>query len=66
MRSTVAVFELAADGTAVPGPTLDLEGVDHDALRVAAATALTARYARVRSLAFTPTGLVAYVVPHVR
>ena len=63
MRSTLAVFELATDGTAIPGPTLDLEAVDHDALRVAATAALTARYARIRSLAFTPTGLIAYVVP---
>ena len=65
MRSTIAVFELVPDGTAVPGPTLDLEGVDHDALRAAAKAALIERYAGVRSIGFTPTGLVAYVVPRV-
>ncbi len=65
MRSTVAVFELAPDGTAVPGLSIDVEGVDHDGVRVAAAKALTARYAQVRSIGFTPTGVVAYVVPRV-
>jgi hypothetical protein len=44
---------------------VEVEAAHHDALRAAATAALTARYARVRSIGFTPTGLVAYVVPRV-
>jgi hypothetical protein len=65
MRSKVVVFELTPDGSAVPGSPVEVEAAHHDALRAAATAALTARYARVRSIGFTPTGLVAYVVPRV-
>ena len=65
MHSTVVVFELAPDGAAIPGPTVEIEAAHHDALRVAATAMLATRYARVRSIGFTPTGLVAYVVPRV-
>jgi hypothetical protein len=64
MQSTLAVFELATDGRAIPGTPLEVEAAHHDALRVAANAMLSMRYAQVRSIAFTPTGMVAYVVPH--
>ena len=62
MRRTLSVFQIPA-GAAVPVPVgeLELEAKSHDDLRATARALLAERYPRVKSVSFTPSGLVAYV-----
>lgn len=65
MRRTLKLFVIPAGkppGTPPePGPELELEAGSEDELREAARIAIADCGQRVRSLSFTPTGLVAYV-----
>lgn len=65
MRRTLKLFVIPAGkplGTPPePGPELDVEAATEDALRGATRALVAARGQRLRSLSFTPTGLVAYV-----
>jgi hypothetical protein len=65
VQRTVRVFVIPAGaGPATPPapvPELEVEAATEDALREAARSELARRYARVRAVSFTPTGLVAYV-----
>jgi hypothetical protein len=47
--------------TVRPGPVFAVEGTTLDEVRLAARDLVAARGYRMRSLSFTPTGLLAYV-----
>ena len=65
MHAKVTVFVLPPPRSPTAPPTagvgLEVEATSHGGLRAAALAQLGARGDRVRSLSFTPTGLVAYV-----
>jgi len=65
MRRTLKLFVIPAGkppGTPPePGPELEVEAATEDGLRASARALVAERGQRLRSLSFTPTGLVAYV-----
>jgi hypothetical protein len=62
MRRTLSVFEVPADrGTAVPAGEVEVEAKGPDELLATARAILSKKHAKVRSVSFTPSGLVAYV-----
>lgn len=60
MRSTLKVFIIPPGKSPEPGFGLELEARNEDGLRAAAHQALADRGLRVRTVSFTPTGLLAY------
>jgi hypothetical protein len=62
MRRTLSVFEVAAGrGVAVPAGEIEVEAKGPDELLAAVRAILSKKHAKVRSVSFTPSGLVAYV-----
>jgi hypothetical protein len=64
MRRTLTTFVIPAGKPAgappEPGPQVELEAPTEDGLLAAAHSAIAERGLRLRSMSFTPTGLVAY------
>lgn len=63
MRRTVKVFVVPSGKAPEPGFDVEVESRGEDGLRTAARELLVERGYRVRTVSFTPTGLVAYVEP---
>jgi hypothetical protein len=62
MRRSIDVFRIPGDGgPPLPEPAIEVDAGDVDALAAAARGELTRRYRRVRTVSFTPAGMVAYV-----
>jgi len=56
----------AGGGLHAPAGALEVEATGHDELLAMARALLAKRYRRVRSVSFTPSGMIAYVEDEVR
>lgn len=65
MERKLQVFVIPAGAAAatppLPGPEFVVQATNEDGLRESARRELGGRYARIRAISFTPSGLVAYV-----